>query len=259
MQLVHLQRRFSSGVNWRGRARFYSDVDVKLDEATQKFLVLLDGRVLKTPGMQPFALPTKSLACVVAQEWDSQVCVLETSLMPVTMQCATAIDITSVQRPNIVTELLRYLTTDVVCFPSEIIPEEMSKESQKLFNTQSLRWKPSVDYFQHHYGKLEVLTSHTLRMPLHPKDTLLSARLKLETLCDFKLNAMHQLAHGCKSLVIPMALADRVISVNDAVVASRAEEDHQIGNWGLVEGSHDVDEVNLRVQISASSLILWLS
>ncbi|KAH9249748.1 hypothetical protein BASA81_012555 [Batrachochytrium salamandrivorans] len=257
--MLATKRFLSSGVNWRGRARFYGEVDVAHDSVLDKFFVLLDGKAVRTPGMNPFALPTRALAGLVAQEWDSQICVLETSTMPLTMQCATAIDITCNRRDGTVAELLRYLTTDVVCFPAQVDLNENSGETKKLHNFQQERWKLALGHFAQTYGQLQVLDSNTLVLPKHDPEAIAKVTHRLHDLCDFKLNAMNQLAHGCKSLVLPLALLDRASTVEGTLLASRAEEDHQIGNWGLVEGSHDVDESNLRCQISAASMVLWLA
>jgi ATP synthase F1 complex assembly factor 2 len=145
-----------------------------------------------------------------------------------------------------------------VCFPQKNT-EEISLDMKKLHQRQMERWTPAVEHFMAGYGKLEILDSDTLRMPLHHHSAMTNAKERLEALCDLKLTAMHQLAQGCKSLVIPIALADRRITVKEAYDAARAEEDHQIHNWGLVEGAHDIDAENLLVQVSAASLLLWLS
>lgn len=46
--------------------------------------------------------------------------------------------------------------------------------------------------------------------------------------------------------------------MEQAMAAARAEEDHQIEQWGLVEGGHDVDIADLRVRVSAPSLFVRL-
>lgn len=183
--------------------------------------------------------------------------------MPVTMQCAMALDVTPTKRDIVIFDLLRYLNTDIVCFPQRQLgpaeDEEVSGERKKLYGTQSERWKHPLNHFHEKYGKLEILDSDTLKAPVHEKKAIQAVKEKLEKLDDFKLTAVQQLAQGCKSLVVPLALVDRKITVLDAVTAARAEEDHQIQNWGLVEGAHDVDRENLVVQVSAASLILHLS
>jgi chaperone required for assembly of F1-ATPase len=92
--------------------------------------------------------------------------------MPVTMQCCTAVDITANRRETFIAELLRYLTTDIVCFPAFVDQTENSGESLKLYTTQQTRWAKALVHFEATYGKLEVLDSHTLRMPNHPQSSL---------------------------------------------------------------------------------------
>lgn len=259
-------RCFSMGVttNWRGRARFYGDVDVvesKTDAG--KFEIELDKRKLRTPAQRMFQLPTRGLAGLVAQEWDAQVSQLETSVMPVTMQCAMAIDVNAFRRGALISELLRYMNTDIVCFPQRLLQpgdiEEFSGEREKFRTMQLSRWQKAMDHFAKTYGKLEILDSDTLRSPNHDPAAYARVTARLEALNDFQLTAVHNLAQGCKSLVVPFALLDRKITVREALDAARVEDDHQITNWGLVEGAHDVDHENLLAQLAAASLIIWLS
>ena len=49
--------------------------------------------------------------------------------------------------------------------------------------------------------------------------------------------------------------APRRITAEEAFEASRVEMEHQIDEWGLVEGNHDVDRANLRAQLSAASTL----
>lgn len=44
------------------------------------------------------------------------------------------------------------------------------------------------------------------------------------------------------------------LSVAGALEAARVEEDHQIMNWGLVEGGHDVDIADAAARVSAAAL-----
>jgi ATP synthase F1 complex assembly factor 2 len=51
-------------------------------------------------------------------------------------------------------------------------------------------------------------------------------------------------------------LPSRPCLVSNAVLASRVEEEFQIGNWGLVEGGHDYDRLNASVQLHAAAVLL---
>ncbi len=48
------------------------------------------------------------------------------------------------------------------------------------------------------------------------------------------------------------------LDLTQALQAARLEEEFQIDRWGLVEGGHDVDQANAKVQLAAPSLFLRL-
>lgn len=48
------------------------------------------------------------------------------------------------------------------------------------------------------------------------------------------------------------------LDLAQALQAARVEEEFQIDRWGLVEGGHDVDQANAKVQLAAPSLFLRL-
>lgn len=72
------------------------------------------------------------------------------------------------------------------------------------------------------------------------------------------LAAAEQLAACCKSVLLSLAATAGQLSIDEVVAAARAEEDHQMGLWGLVEGGHDIDIADLRVRVAAPSLFLRL-
>jgi len=47
-------------------------------------------------------------------------------------------------------------------------------------------------------------------------------------------------------------------SIHDLLKASRVEEDHQIEQWGLVEGGHDIDIAEVHVRVAAPMVFLKL-
>lgn len=80
----------------------------------------------------------------------------------------------------------------------------------------------------------------------------------LQGLNRWQLAAAEQLAACCKSVLLGLAATAQELSVEQALAAARAEEDHQIEAWGLVEGGHDVDMADLRVRVAAPSLFVRL-
>jgi ATP synthase F1 complex assembly factor 2 len=252
-----------SGDMWKSRARFYRQVDIRQTPDKQHWLVTLDERVLKTPNRHPFIIPSKILASLVAHEWDCQIKTLETSTMPLTMLCATAIEITKTKRIPIITEMLRFLVTDLVCFPIVVSDQEngnfnnLDEDSRRLFERQQKAWEIPLQHFKKRYGELD--QQGILATPSHPIDTINNVKTRLSEMNEWELTSIQHLAQGCKSLVIPLALIDHAITCQQTIDAARVEEDHQIEQWGLVEGSHDVELANIKLQITSAALLNTLS
>lgn len=76
---------------------------------------------------------------------------------------------------------------------------------------------------------------------------------------DFELAAIDALAAVAHSLIIAIGLFKGQLSIEQAIELIRLEEDSQVDRWGLVEGGHDIDIADLRVQISSAVAFLGLS
>lgn len=55
-----------------------------------------------------------------------------------------------------------------------------------------------------------------------------------------------------------MKSTDRKISLERLLEAARLEEEFQAEIWGVVEGGHDMDRLNLAVNVSSAYLYLGL-
>src|SRR5262245_14271841 len=64
------------------RKRFYERAHV--DESTDGFQVLLDGKPVRTPARRTLAAPVRPLAEATAAEWDAQRDVIDPKKMPLT-------------------------------------------------------------------------------------------------------------------------------------------------------------------------------
>lgn len=76
---------------------------------------------------------------------------------------------------------------------------------------------------------------------------------------DCELAAIDAMAAAAHSLVIAVGMFRGHLSIEKAIELIRLEEDLQVDRWGLVEGGHDVDIADLRVQISSAVVFLGLS
>lgn len=76
----------------------------------------------------------------------------------------------------------------------------------------------------------------------------------------FELNALFGLQFvldNLKSVVLTLALANKTLTVEEAVKLSRLELEFQIEKWGNVEWAHDLDLMQLQSRVS-SGLIFFL-
>lgn len=60
-------------------------------------------------------------------------------------------------------------------------------------------------------------------------------------------------------MVLTLACTERFISVEQAVLLSRLEEEYQTGHWGRVEWAHDLNQQDLQARLSAVVLFVYLN
>ena len=81
---------------------------------TSWYGITLDGRKVSTPMGQTLAVPSETLAYMIAAEWDSQTKELQPSNMPLMTLACTALDQASVHPQFYRDAALQYLPTDTV-------------------------------------------------------------------------------------------------------------------------------------------------
>ena len=94
--------------------RFYKDVTTEARD--DGYVILLDGRVLKTPKKALLIIDRYDRAVQVATEWDAQVSEINPSLMPATRLMNVACEQTPSRRDDLVLEARNYAGTDLLCY-----------------------------------------------------------------------------------------------------------------------------------------------
>jgi len=103
------------GVQPQGKTkRWYKEVSVEHFSygSNSGYQVLLDKRVVKTPGDNKLLLPTAPLAYGIAYEWEKQGTKILPVNMPLMILSCTSIDEMSKKRTVCIDTLLSYLRTD---------------------------------------------------------------------------------------------------------------------------------------------------
>lgn len=250
---VKTTRRFSDKISLNihqsiaGRRRFYKEVDVDEIESTGTYKIKLDGRTLKTPGMNPLILPTEMLAIGIALEWDSQTNVktgIVPASMPLMILASTAIDHVLADPSDAKKTCLSFLPTDTALFRTTS-GDRILLAKQKEYHEPLVQW-----LYEAFKVQLETTDSMILRLK-HPEESLRRIGNIVENMDHFTLTCLQSACMECKSLVVALALICRFIDFEQAKIASRLEEEFQIDIWGAVEGGHDMDRLNNTVACSS--------
>ncbi|XP_014035180.1 ATP synthase mitochondrial F1 complex assembly factor 2 isoform X2 [Salmo salar] len=205
------------------RKKFYEDVSISHGEGGM-FEINLDRRKLKTPGGKLFTAPNQALAIAVANEWDTQKDMLKFYSMHMNTLCNTALDNPTFRsKDQMITAALKYLETDTVWY------------------------------------NVVIGSSTSILGPEIPQATMDTFRQHLGSYNFWSLTGLEYVITQLKSVVLAFALIDKHITVEQAVLLSRLEEEFQIGHWGNVEWAHDVDLYELRSRTAAGALFVHFS
>lgn len=232
------------------RKRFYQDVSIAQGEGSL-YEINLDRRKLKTPGGKLFTVPNEALAIAVATEWDAQRDMLKFYTMHLTTLCNTALDNpTHRNKDQIISAALKFLETDTVCYRVD--------EPYGLVELQKNEWDPVLHWIENRYN-VTIGSSSNILGPEIPEATKDMFRQHLNSYNFWSLTGLEYVITQLKSVVLSMGMIDRHLSVEQAVLLSRLEEEYQIQRWGNVEWAHDYDMYELRARTAAGALFVHLS
>ncbi|XP_023664995.1 ATP synthase mitochondrial F1 complex assembly factor 2 isoform X1 [Paramormyrops kingsleyae] len=232
------------------RKKFYQDVSISQGE-DGLYEINLDRKKLKTPAGKLFTVPNEALAIAVATEWDMQKDTLKFYTMHLTTLCNTALDNpTQRDKGQIIAAGLKFLETDTICYRVE--------EPPGLVELQKNEWDPVLDWIEKRYNVL-IGSSSNIMGPQIPKETKDTFHQHLRSYNFWALTGLEFIITQLKSLVLSFGLVDRHLTVEQAVLLSRLEEEYQIQRWGNVEWAHDYDMYELRSRTAAGALFVHLS
>ncbi|XP_052426040.1 ATP synthase mitochondrial F1 complex assembly factor 2 [Carassius gibelio] len=246
---THLQKaRYASATT--ERKKFYENVSISQGEGGL-YEIILDQRKMKTPGGKLFTVPNEALAIAVATEWDIQKDSLKFYTMHLTTLCNTALDNpTQRTKKQIISAALKFLETDTICFRVE--------EPPGLVEVQGNEWDPVMNWIEQRYNVV-IGTSTSILGPQIPEETKETFRQHLNSYNFWSLTGLDFMISQLKSLVLSFGLIDKHLSVEQAVLLSRLEEEYQIQQWGNVEWVHDYDMYELRARTAAGAMFVHLS
>ena len=192
--------------------RFWKNVSV------EGGTILLDARLVKTPGRMTLQLPTPQLAEAVADEWRAVGDDIKPHEMPLTGLANSA-----VERPPTAEALAVYGETDVLCYRAENAPELAAREAEV--------WDPVLDWARARFDISFTITSGIIHKP-QPPETVCRLAAAVALYDDFHRTALSPLVTIGGSLVAALMLAEGAITPDTAFDACHLDELWQAEHWG---------------------------
>ncbi|GLU11379.1 hypothetical protein SLE2022_281320 [Rubroshorea leprosula] len=235
--------------------RFYKKVTTRESDDGVGWSVMLDYRTLKTPSKRPLKLPTLALAKAIAAEWEyQQTDGIRPFMMPLMKLACTALERVPLTRTKIIENLMKKFNQDLVFCRA---PDDNDLTSC-VHDRQVEKIDPLLDWLKSEFGFQPVVYSNFFGGK--QEDGLINAvENLLKKTDDCELAAIDAIAAAAHSLVIALGIFRGRLQIDEAIELIRIEEDLQVDRWGLVEGGHDLDIADLKVQISSATVFLGLS
>jgi chaperone required for assembly of F1-ATPase len=149
----------------------------------------------------------------------------------------TAIDHVRRERPAVIDHLVKYATTDLLCYRAEG-PAELRDRQQDS-------WQPLLDWAQETFRARLTVTDGIVPVE-QPAVAVAKLKTAVEELDDVSLAALASLTTASGSLVIGLALVHGHIDAKGAVEASELDERWQNEKWG-----EDEEEIKRRDEVKS--------
>ena len=231
----------------RGIRRFYKESGVAAEGSG--FVVVLDGRPIRTPLRALLSLPNAPLAEAIAAEWRAQGDFIRPFTMPLTQLANTALDrMGDAARAPMIDQMLRFAATDLLCYRADH-PVELAERQETL-------WRPILDWLAIRYDASLAVTAGIMAIP-QALSTLRALRAALESLDAFTLAVVQSVAAASGSLALGLALADGRVSADEAFSLAHVDETFQSEYWGEDEEAvRRRDSIHADMRAAATFLTL---
>ena len=232
--------------DWRNLRRFYSEASaIKVDEG---FIVVLDGKPVKTPGKRNLVVPFESVAKAIAGEWQEQGETINVPAMAMLRLAATAIDRVAINRAEVDAVTLKFAETDLLCYRAGEPPELVARQAKS--------WQPLLEWADSNLQAPLVITEGIVPV-VQPHEALNGLGAALTALSNLEVTAVSGIAAATGSLVIGFAVKHGCLSPKEAADVGLLDELFQMEQWGEDEITQE-RHAAIRQEISESARFLEL-
>ncbi len=206
--------------------RFYKLVSH--EKKSGGYAILLDGRAVKTKSGAVLLAQNEQVANEIVKEWAGQGEKIDPDSMPFTQILNTRIDQVSQKRKAMSQAILKYLNTDLICYPTQ--------EPRELYDLQEKHWAKHREWVEKLFG--EPLKTTTSLQALTQEDTLhKSVAMHVEKMSDDIFTLLQVAVPLSGSLVLGLALIEGEAGANEVFECCFVEEHYKdeiylVGKYG---------------------------
>lgn len=198
--------------------RFYKEVSV-----TPALGIMLDERLVRTPGKLPLILPNEQLAEAVALEWRAQGEDILPQSMKFTGLANAAIERVAPDTAAFAKGLAVYAETELLCYRAD--------GTSELVTRQENEWGPILDWARQRYDVSFTVVTGIMHQA-QPEETLAQLGKATAAYDAFALAALSPIVTISGSLAIALAVAEAAITPEAAFDAAHLDELWQAEQWG---------------------------
>jgi len=202
--------------------RFYKDVTVA--PAEDGFVILLDGKPVRTPRKLPLRVPTRGLADAIAAEWAAQKERVDPASMPLSKLAITAIDGVASHMADVAAEIVKFAGSDLLCYRAE------APEALRVL--QAAAWDPMLRWAEDELG-VHLATAKGVMPVTQGQGSLARVAAAVAPFDAMALTSLHVLTTLTGSAILALAHAAGRISAEAAWAAAHVDEDWQVSQWGV--------------------------
>jgi chaperone required for assembly of F1-ATPase len=196
---------------------------VTIEKLPTGFGLVIDGKPAKTPLGKNLLLPDGQLAEAIAEEWRAQGNKIRKETMRLMQIASIAIDIAGEKREELLSDILSYADTDLLCYRNREIPE--------LFALQKTGFDPWVAWAEKTFD-IGLQITDGIMPAIHAPENRKKLVNILFAYSMWKLAVFASAVKPLASVILALALTEQKIDAEEAFRLSHLEETYQTGNWG---------------------------
>lgn len=204
--------------------KFYKAATSGPSPKGEGFVVLLDGRTLRTPAKAVLSVPSEALAVLIAAEWHAQEEHILPASMPVTRLTNVALDRMPVSRDGTVAEIVKYAASDLLLARAD--------EPEGLIAAEKAAWDPILEWAEQALGA-RFIPAAGFFLPDQDPAALDAIAAQASGFDNFRLTAFAHLGALYGSSLLAMAVLSGRLTPGEAYDASRVDEAWQEAKWGV--------------------------